>query len=143
MKSVGKAAGAMMNACHLQFAKERFEFEPTEVSDKYKSKITKGWWTEMRELGEATGDKEGISEEEFKNKWRIWESVKNDSPVKHTPPQAWYTPCITIATDASLEEMVAPAALVMLSPLVIGIFFGKYALAGLLIGAVVSGVQVA
>jgi len=39
--------------------------------------------------------------------------------------------------------MLAPGALVMLSPLLMGIFFGKFALSGLLVGAVVSGVQMA
>lgn len=39
--------------------------------------------------------------------------------------------------------MVAPGALVILSPLVAGILFGEHAVEGLLAGAIVSGVQVA
>jgi inorganic pyrophosphatase len=39
--------------------------------------------------------------------------------------------------------MVAPGALVILSPLVAGLFFGPAAVEGLLAGAIVSGVQVA
>ena len=39
--------------------------------------------------------------------------------------------------------MIAPGALVILSPLVAGIFFGPAAVEGLLAGAIVSGVQVA
>lgn len=54
-----------------------------------------------------------------------------------------YQRCVGIATEAALHEMVAPAALVMLSPIVVGILFGKYTLAGLLPGAIVSGVQMA
>jgi H(+)-translocating pyrophosphatase len=54
-----------------------------------------------------------------------------------------YDACVQIATTASLRQMVPPAALVMLTPLVIGVLFGKYTLAGLLPGAVVSGVQMA
>lgn len=54
-----------------------------------------------------------------------------------------YNACVAIATTAALHQMVAPAALVMLSPIVVGVLFGKYALAGLLPGAVVSGVQMA
>eukprot|EP00163_Fabomonas_tropica_P024825 TRINITY_DN4277_c0_g3_i3.p1 TRINITY_DN4277_c0_g3~~TRINITY_DN4277_c0_g3_i3.p1 ORF type:complete len:156 (+),score=55.13 TRINITY_DN4277_c0_g3_i3:37-468(+) len=54
-----------------------------------------------------------------------------------------YRRCVKIATDASLREMIAPGALVMLSPLVTGFLFGKNALAGLLAGALVSGVQMA
>lgn len=58
-----------------------------------------------------------------------------------------YTPnydgCIRISTDASLKKMVAPGAIVILSPLVAGFLWGPRATAGLLAGAIVSGVQVA
>jgi H(+)-translocating pyrophosphatase len=54
-----------------------------------------------------------------------------------------YDGCIKISTDASLERMVAPGALVILSPLAAGFLFGPMAVAGLLAGAIVSGVQVA
>lgn len=54
-----------------------------------------------------------------------------------------YQGCITISTNASLVKMIAPGALVILSPLVAGIFFGPAAVEGLLAGAIVSGVQVA
>ena len=39
--------------------------------------------------------------------------------------------------------MIAPGALVMLTPLIVGFVFGVDALAGLLAGALVSGVQMA
>ena len=45
-----------------------------------------------------------------------------------------YDTCIRISTEASLREMIAPGALVILSPLVAGIGFGKNACAGLLSG---------
>merc|ERR1719174_2023794 len=51
--------------------------------------------------------------------------------------------CIKISTDASLREMIMPGMLVMLSPILTGIFFGVEAVAGLLSGALVSGVQMA
>eukprot|EP01056_Protomagalhaensia_sp_Gyna25_P004776 Protomagalhaensia_sp_Gyna_25__4775@NODE_479_length_3313_cov_203_383323_g371_i0_p1_GENE_NODE_479_length_3313_cov_203_383323_g371_i0NODE_479_length_3313_cov_203_383323_g371_i0_p1_ORF_typecomplete_len744_score140_94H_PPase/PF03030_16/6_6e259PTP_tm/PF18861_1/2_9e02PTP_tm/PF18861_1/1_8_NODE_479_length_3313_cov_203_383323_g371_i0962327 len=54
-----------------------------------------------------------------------------------------YTRCISISTQAALREMVAPGALVILSPLMAGIVFGKNCTAGLLAGALVSGIQVA
>merc|ERR1712013_905977 len=54
-----------------------------------------------------------------------------------------YTQCIKISTDASLREMLAPGALVILSPIVAGLGFGKNACAGLLSGALVSSVQLA
>ncbi|EPY25094.1 vacuolar-type proton translocating pyrophosphatase 1 [Angomonas deanei] len=54
-----------------------------------------------------------------------------------------YESCVAIATQAALHQMIAPAALVMLSPIIVGILFGKFTLAGLLPGAIVSGVQMA
>ncbi|KPI85758.1 putative vacuolar-type proton translocating pyrophosphatase 1 [Leptomonas seymouri] len=54
-----------------------------------------------------------------------------------------YESCVAIATQAALQQMIPPAALVMLTPIIVGILFGKYALAGLLPGAIVSGVQMA
>merc|ERR1712224_230976 len=54
-----------------------------------------------------------------------------------------YQRCIVISTNASLKEMIAPGLLVMLSPLVAGVAFGKNCTAGLLTGALVSGVQMA
>lgn len=54
-----------------------------------------------------------------------------------------YRNCVRIATDASLKEMLLPGALVVISPIFFGIFFGPEALAGLLPGALVSGVQMA
>merc|ERR1719222_488249 len=54
-----------------------------------------------------------------------------------------YDGCISISTDASLRKMVAPGALVLGSPLLAGFLFGPPAVAGLLAGAIVSGVQVA
>jgi inorganic pyrophosphatase len=54
-----------------------------------------------------------------------------------------YQSCVAIATQAALHEMVAPACLVMFTPIITGILFGKYTLAGLLPGAIVSGVQMA
>lgn len=54
-----------------------------------------------------------------------------------------YDRCIAISTEASLKEMIAPGALVMLSPLLMGFLFGVQALAGMLAGALVSGVQMA
>lgn len=54
-----------------------------------------------------------------------------------------YRRCVEISTAASLAEMVPPGALVMLTPLIVGILFGTRTLAGVLAGALVSGVQMA
>ncbi|KAF8661923.1 hypothetical protein HU200_056889 [Digitaria exilis] len=54
-----------------------------------------------------------------------------------------YARCVGFATDASIREMVWPGALMLLAPLVAGTFFGVTTLAGMLVGAMVSGVQIA
>jgi len=54
-----------------------------------------------------------------------------------------YEGCIKISTEASLKKMVAPGVLVIGSPLLAGFIFGPNATAGVLAGAIVSGVQVA
>nr|CAB3472862.1 unnamed protein product [Digitaria exilis] len=53
-----------------------------------------------------------------------------------------YARCVRVATGASIREMVWPGALMLLAPLVAGTFFGVTTLAGLLVGAMVSGVQI-
>ena len=54
-----------------------------------------------------------------------------------------YNECVRIATEAALHKMIAPGLLVILSPIICGIVFGKEALAGMLPGSLVSGVQMA
>ena len=51
--------------------------------------------------------------------------------------------CIEIATKASLKEMLYPAFLVFLAPLITGTFFGVHAVMGLLAGAIFCGLQLA
>ena len=63
--------------------------------------------------------------------------------VPNHPDRPDYDTCIKISTDASLREMVAPGALVMLSPIVVGVLFGTQCVTGLLAGAISSGVQMA
>merc|ERR1712226_160560 len=59
------------------------------------------------------------------------------------PEKPDYQKRIKISTEASLREMLAPGALIILSPLVAGLGFGKNACAGFLSGALVSSVQLA
>merc|ERR1712151_1147242 len=54
-----------------------------------------------------------------------------------------YAKCIKISTEASLKQMILPGLLVILSPLVMCLVAGKNCTAGLLVGALVSGVQLA
>jgi K(+)-stimulated pyrophosphate-energized sodium pump len=51
-----------------------------------------------------------------------------------------YDKCVAISTDASIKKMMAPGAIAILSPLVMGFLLGPEALGGFLAGATVSGV---
>ena len=51
---------------------------------------------------------------------------------------AWRA-CVDIATRASLKEMVAPGVMAVIVPIMVGIFMGPEALAGVLTGSIVSG----
>mmetsp|Transcript_44841 Transcript_44841/g.124273 ORF Transcript_44841/g.124273 Transcript_44841/m.124273 type:complete len:553 (-) Transcript_44841:113-1771(-) len=63
------------------------------------------------------------------------------NPVGTARPD--YDRCVAISTRSALREMIAPGALVMLAPLIAGIFFGVHAVYGLLTGGLLSGVQLA
>ena len=54
-----------------------------------------------------------------------------------------YERCIKVSTKASLKEMIAPGLLVILTPIFLGIIFHPAVVAGLLPGALLSGVQMA
>ena len=54
-----------------------------------------------------------------------------------------YEKCIAISTHAALTQMIAPGALAIVAPILVGAFLGKEALGGLLGGAIVTGVMMA
>lgn len=86
-------------------------------------------WT-MKSVGEAAND-------------MVKECLKQFPGIMAGTQKPDYHGCIKISTDASLREMLRPGALVIASPLVAGLLFGKNACAGLLSGALVSSVQLA
>jgi len=92
----------------------------------------------MKAVGEA-------AQEMVKEVKRQFDTIPRDARGEKifTNYKPDYTLCVAISTKASLQKMIAPGALVMLSPLIVGFFLGVEALAGLLAGALVSGVQMA
>ncbi|MBI3033201.1 V-type H(+)-translocating pyrophosphatase [Candidatus Woesearchaeota archaeon] len=54
-----------------------------------------------------------------------------------------YKKCVMISTEAALKEMILPGILVLGTPLVVGLLFGVQALAGVLMGSIVTGAVLA
>lgn len=57
--------------------------------------------------------------------------------------EADYATCVDICTKSSLKEMIAPAALGVVSPIIVGIVLGCNGVVGMLAGALVSGFALA
>ncbi len=51
-----------------------------------------------------------------------------------------YEKCVAISTKASIREMIAPGAIALIAPVIVGFTFGPEVLGGLLAGVTVSGV---
>ena len=54
-----------------------------------------------------------------------------------TPPD--YARCIDLCTRSALKEMILPAVIAVVSPLIVGLFLGVNGVAGLLAGSTISG----
>jgi len=54
--------------------------------------------------------------------------------------QPEYEKCVEISTKASIREMIAPGAIALITPVVVGFIFGPEVLGGVLAGVTVSGV---
>jgi inorganic pyrophosphatase len=162
MKSVGVAANAMVKEVSRQFLSADATFKGTRA-DLTEDQINAAIEKYAKECDKnAPGRKitaEDVTHKEMKAHLKLiidkeeppaqdWNIVDGDGEVKINLIMAklalpMNAECISISTDASLSEMVPPAALVMGSPLTVGVLLGTDAVAGLLAGAIVSSVQLA
>merc|ERR1719265_3055734 len=93
----------------------------------------------MKSVGEAAGQMVKEVADQFSQEDAEGKTVLTGSTTIFPD----YDRCIKISTEASLREMQAPSALVILSPLLAGTVFGVQAVFGLLTGSLVSSVQLA
>jgi inorganic pyrophosphatase len=93
----------------------------------------------MKSVGKAAGE----MVEEVKRQFSLEDNQGLTILTGSTEIKPDYDRCISISTKSSLEEMIAPGALVILSPLIAGTLFGVHAVFGLLTGSLVSSVQLA
>lgn len=68
------------------------------------------------------------------------EEIERQYPMIMTGTPPDHEKCISISTEASLAKMIAPGAIVIISPLACGMIFGYRAVAGLLAGIIISGI---
>ncbi len=69
----------------------------------------------------------------------IRRQFKEDPGILEGTSDPDYTRAVDISTQAALKEMVAPALLAILAPIIVGILFKPAAVGGLLAGATASG----
>ena len=54
-----------------------------------------------------------------------------------------YAKCVDISTKAAIREMILPGVIAIIAPIAVGLLLGKAALAGLLVGATLTGILLA
>ncbi len=68
---------------------------------------------------------------------------REDSGIMAGTSKPDYARCVSISTGAALKEMVIPAIMALIAPILIGLLLGPAALGGMLAGALAAGVLLA
>ncbi|MFB5609381.1 MAG: sodium-translocating pyrophosphatase [Nitrosarchaeum sp.] len=85
----------------------------------------------------------GVSRAAGKMVDEVRRQFKSDSGILAGTSKPDYAKCVDIATAASIKELWKPAIIAIVSPIALGILLGPTAVAGLLMGAVVTGIPLA
>ena len=68
---------------------------------------------------------------------------REDSGIMAGTSKPDYARCVSISTGAALKEMVIPAIMALIAPILVGLLLGPAALGGMLAGALAAGVLLA
>jgi K(+)-stimulated pyrophosphate-energized sodium pump len=85
----------------------------------------------------------GVSRAAGKMVDEVRRQFKADAGILTGKSKPDYAKCVDIATVASIKELWKPALVAILAPIILGILLGPTAVAGLLMGAVVTGILLA
>ena len=85
----------------------------------------------------------GVNRAAMKLVDEIRRQFKQDPGILAGSSKPDYAKCIDIATSASIKQLFPPAIITVASPIFLGIVLGPTAVAGLLMGAVISGIFLA
>ena len=67
---------------------------------------------------------------------RQWREIKG---LREGTARPEYGKCVDIATKAALKQMLVPSLMAIITPILVGVILGKYALAGFLAGSIAIG----
>lgn len=85
----------------------------------------------------------GVSRAAGKMVDEVRRQFKADAGILTGKSKPDYAKCVDIATVASIKELYKPALIAIVSPIILGVLLGPTAVAGLLMGAVVTGILLA